>query len=103
MSAMQKEMTSVRSEKPAAATSVERAFWVIDLIADSPRGLPQAEVVRKLHISQIVADKLLATLLKIGFVRRNDHTKTLYLTHRVSNLGMKQLERAQPLNFVPPK
>lgn len=103
MSVMQKEATSARPRGPTAVTSVEHAFWVIDLIADSPRGLPQAEIARKLHISQIVADKLLMTLLKVGFVWRNDHTKTLHLTHRVSNLWMKQQERAQPLNFVPPK
>lgn len=96
-------MSGARTETRTAVTSVERAFRIISLIADSPSGLSQAEVARQLQVSQGTADRLLTTLLAIGLVWHNDRTETLHLTCRISNLGMKQLERARPAGFMPPR
>lgn len=91
--------SGARTETRDTITSVERAFWIIDLIAASPRGLSLAEIARQLHVNKAIADKLLITLLKIGFVWRDDRTQTFYLTYRVSNLGMKQLQHAHLLDL----
>lgn len=91
--------SKARVEARNTITSVERAFWIIDLIADAPGGLSLADIARELRVNKAIADKLLVTLLKIGFVWRDDRTQTFHLTCRISNLGMKQLQRSHLLDL----
>lgn len=80
-------------------SSVERAFRLVDMIADAGDGLTLSAIARDLGVNKAVADKLLNTLLKIGMIWRDDVSQTFHLTYRISNLGLKQLQRGQLLDL----
>jgi DNA-binding IclR family transcriptional regulator len=94
-------MTDTRktTETKDTFTSVERAFRIVDLMADAPDGLTLSVIARELDVNKAIADKLLTTLLKIGLIWRDDRLQTFHLTYRISNLGLKQLQRGHLLDL----
>lgn len=96
---MNENSTRRTAETRDTFTSVERAFRVVSLIADAPDGLTLSVIARELDINKAIADKLLATLLKIGLVWRDDRLQSFHLTYRISNLGLKQLQRGHLLDL----
>lgn len=91
--------TKKTTETKDTFTSVERAFRLVGLIADAPDGLTLSEIARELDVNKAIADKLLASLLKIGMVYRDDRLQKFQLTYRISNLGLKQLQRGHLLDL----
>lgn len=79
--------------------SVKRAFHIIELIADAPNGLTLSAIARSLGVNKAIADKLLSTLLTLGLTWRDDRVQTFHLTYRLSNLGLKQLQRGHLLDL----
>jgi DNA-binding IclR family transcriptional regulator len=96
---MNENSTRRTAETRDTFTSVERAFRVVSLIAEAPDGLTLSVIARELDVNKAIADKLLATLLKIGLVWREDRLQTFHLTYRISNLGLKQLQRGHLLDL----
>lgn len=88
-----------RMEERETFSSVDRAFQIIDLLADAPNGLTLSAIARDLDVNKAIADKLLNTLLKTEMVWRDDIEQTFQLTFRISNLGLKQLQRTQLLDL----
>jgi DNA-binding IclR family transcriptional regulator len=96
---MNETLTRRTAESRDTFTSVERAFHIVALIADASDGLTLSVIARELHVNKAIADRLLATLLKIGLVWRDDRLQTFHLTYRISNLGLKQLQRGHLLDL----
>ena len=80
-------------------SSVERAFDIVALIADSDGGPSLSAVARHLDVNKSIADKLLNSLVKVGLVWRDDVTQTFHLTYRISNLGLKRLQQGRLLDL----
>ena len=80
-------------------SSVERAFEIVTLIADSEHDLSLSAVARHLDVNKAIADKLLNSLIKIGLVWRDGVTQTFHLTYRISNLGLKRLQQGRLLDL----
>jgi IclR family acetate operon transcriptional repressor len=91
---------SAASERPAEDTivSVERAFEIVAMLADEAEGASLADVARHLDVNKAIAVKLLATLEGLGIVWRDDVAQRYNLTYRISNLGLRQLQKTRLLD-----
>jgi DNA-binding IclR family transcriptional regulator len=88
------------SERPAEDTivSVERAFAIVAMLADPVEGVSLADIARHLDVNKAIAVKLLTTLERLGIVWRDDVAQRYNLTYRISNLGLRQLQKTRLLD-----
>jgi IclR family acetate operon transcriptional repressor len=91
---------SAVSERPAEDTivSVERAFEIVAMLADLDEGASLADIARHLDVNKAIAVKLLTTLEGLGIVWRDDVAQRYNLTYRISNLGLRQLQKTRLLD-----
>jgi DNA-binding IclR family transcriptional regulator len=91
---------SAPSERAAEDTivSVERAFEIVALLADAAEGASLADIARHLDVNKAIAVKLLATLERLGVAWRDDVAQRYNLTYRISNLGLRQLQKTRLLD-----
>lgn len=82
--------------------SVERAFTIVQMLADAQDGLSLAEIARQLELNKAIAVKLLNTLEHLALVWRDDRAQRFYLTYRISNLGLRQLQKSRLLDQCVP-
>ena len=84
--------------KPTARTgddtilSVERAFAIIDMLADTGEGASLADVSRQLQVNKGIGVKVLDTLEHLGLVWRDPLGQRFHLTYRISNLGLRHIQ-----------
>jgi DNA-binding IclR family transcriptional regulator len=78
--------------------SVERAFAIVEMLADAEDGLSLAEIARRLDLNKAIAVKLLNTLERLALVWRDDRARRFYLTYSISNLGLRQLQKSRLLD-----
>ena len=78
--------------------SVERAFEIVEHLADLSDGASLADIARHLDVNKAIAVKLLATLERLGLVWRDDRVQRYNLTFRISNLGLRQLQKNRLLD-----
>jgi DNA-binding IclR family transcriptional regulator len=91
---------SAASERPQEDTivSVERAFAIVAMLADEAEGASLADIARHLDVNKAIAVKLLATLDGLGIVWRDEVAQRYNLTYRISNLGLRQLQKTRLLD-----
>jgi IclR family transcriptional regulator, acetate operon repressor len=91
---------SALGERPQEDTivSVERAFEIVAMLADESEGASLADIARHLDVNKAIAVKLLATLDGLGIVWRDDVAQRYNLTYRISNLGLRQLQKTRLLD-----
>jgi DNA-binding IclR family transcriptional regulator len=91
---------SAASERPQEDTivSVERAFEIVAMLADEAEGASLADIARHLDVNKAIAVKLLATLDGLGIVWRDEVAQRYNLTYRISNLGLRQLQKTRLLD-----
>jgi DNA-binding IclR family transcriptional regulator len=78
--------------------SVERAFAIVEQLADLADGASLADIARRLDVNKQIAVKLLATLERLGLLWRDDRVQRYNLTFRISNLGLRQLQKSRLLD-----
>lgn len=78
--------------------SVERAFEIVEHLADLSGGSSLADIARHLDVNKQIAVKLLSTLERLGLVWRDDRVQRYNLTFRISNLGLRQLQKSRLLD-----
>ncbi len=78
--------------------SVERAFYIVEYLADLVDGASLADVARHLDVNKSIATKLLTTLEGLGVVWREQAVQHYNLTFRISNLGLRQLQKSRLLD-----
>jgi IclR family acetate operon transcriptional repressor len=88
------------SERPQEDTivSVERAFEIVAMLADLEEGASLADIARHLDVNKAIAVKLLATLERLGIAWRDATAQRYNLTYRISNLGLRQLQKTRLLD-----
>jgi IclR family acetate operon transcriptional repressor len=91
---------SEAAERPAEDTivSVERAFEIVAMLADAVEGASLADIARRLDVNKAIAVKLLATLEGLHIVWHDDVAQRYNLTYRISNLGLRQLQKTRLLD-----
>jgi DNA-binding IclR family transcriptional regulator len=87
-------LTSSRSlhDREETIISVDRAFRVVELLADAREGMGLSDVARALDVNKAIASKLLNTLEALGYIWREEAPPHYHLTYRVSNLSLRQLQ-----------
>jgi IclR family transcriptional regulator, acetate operon repressor len=88
------------SERPQEDTiiSVERAFEIVAMLADLEEGASLADIARHLDVNKAIAVKLLATLERLDIAWRDPVAQRYNLTYRISNLGLRQLQKTRLLD-----
>ena len=74
--------------------SVERAFALVDMLANAPAGESLAELSRRLGVNKGIGTRILDTLERLGLVWRDDVRQRFHLTYRLSNLGLRHIQNA---------
>ena len=96
--------SSATLRRPAERTaedtvvSVERAFAIVEHLSDLADGASLADIARHLDVNKAIAVRLLATLERLGLVWRDDRAQRYNLTFRISNLGLRQLQKSRLLD-----
>jgi IclR family transcriptional regulator, acetate operon repressor len=78
--------------------SVERAFEIVAMLADLEEGASLADIARHLDVNKAIAVKLLTTLERLGIAWRDAMAQRYNLTYRISNLGLRQLQKTRLLD-----
>lgn len=78
--------------------SVDRAFQIVEALADAPEGASLADIARHLDVNKAIAVRLLNTLEHLELVWRDDQLQRFFLTYRVSNLGLRHLQTSRLLD-----
>jgi len=90
-------MVSERAQEDTIV-SVERAFEIVAMLADLEDGASLADIARRLDVNKAIAVKLLTTLERLGIAWRDDVAQRYNLTYRISNLGLRQLQKTRLLD-----
>lgn len=78
--------------------SVERAFEIIEMLAEAMDGLPLSDISRALGLNKAIVSKLMHTLEALHFVWRDERAQRYYLTYAISNLGLRHLQTSRLLD-----
>lgn len=96
---MPESTSPMTAEKPEdTIVSVERAFYIVQMLAEAADGAPLAEISRQLGLNKAIVTKLMHTLEGLMLVWRDERAQRYYLTYRISNIGLRQLQTSQLLD-----
>lgn len=90
---MKKEVVSVQS--------VDRALKIIDILQKNPKGLGVTELSYRMDLSKSTVHRMLMSLLKSGFVKRNDSEEYM-LGLKLISLGQTVSENLNIRNITSP-
>lgn len=74
-------------ESPA----LDRALTIIELLSEHPEGLNLAQIVEHLEIPRHSGFRIVMTLMKRGYLFRNEDTKQFYLSRKFLSIGNRTL------------
>jgi IclR family transcriptional regulator, acetate operon repressor len=77
----------MRSREALQGGSVERALAILEFVDRSKRGWTMSELSRKLEMPKSTTHKLVATLERLGYLRKDSSTRSYILTLKVCGLG----------------
>ena len=77
-------------ESPA----LDRALTIIELLSEHMEGMTLAQVVERLKIPRHSGLRIMKTLMKRGYLYRNEETKEFYLSRRFLSIGNKTLSHS---------
>lgn len=76
-----------------AVPSVERAFAILETLADTPEGLGLSDLARRLGFVKSTAYMTLVTLERLGYIYRESQTQRYLLTIKLFAVGSQVLQR----------
>ncbi|MBO0829106.1 MAG: IclR family transcriptional regulator [Streptosporangiales bacterium] len=79
-------MTTVERVRSGSQT-VEKALDLLEELARAPEGVRNLDVARDVGLDKSTSHRLLSTLVRRGFVRRDEHTKRFVLGPRLLELA----------------
>jgi IclR family transcriptional regulator, acetate operon repressor len=82
-------------EGSGGIVSIERAFRILEWLADAEDGLTFAMIREKLNLNQGLCFKLMATLEGTGYVYKREDIGRYFLSYKVNNMAMRRLNRNQ--------
>jgi len=81
---------------------LERGFKVLEYLAEHPEGVPLSEMAARLQIPLSALHRLLAELIRFGYVRQNSHDGHYFMTIRLVSIGLAFLSRAGIVDVAQP-
>lgn len=86
----------------SAVQSVERAFGLLELMADRPRGIGLVELSELAGLHKSTTHRLLACLRTLGYVVQDSNSGHYRLTYRLLSLSNRMLEDMDVLSVAKP-
>jgi len=74
-----------------AGSQIERAFSLIESLTSEPRGLPMQTLSEQLDIPKSATHRMLAELIRLGYVRQNPENSRYLLSTRLVAQGFRYL------------
>lgn len=74
-----------------AGSQIERVFSVLERLTADPRGLPLQTLAEQLEIPKSATHRLLAELIRLGYVRQNPDNLRYQLSTRLVAMGFRYL------------
>lgn len=75
------------TKKVTIIQSVDRALTILNLLADSEKGLGVTEISNKLEVSKSTSFRLLSTLMQANYVKQDDESQKYFLGTKLLHLG----------------
>jgi IclR family acetate operon transcriptional repressor len=74
-----------------AGSQIERVFSVLESLTREPRGLPMQVLAEQLEIPKSAMHRLLAELIRLGYVRQNPDNLRYHLSTKLVAMGFRYL------------
>ena len=74
-----------------AGSQIERVFSVLESLTSEPRGLPMQTLAEQLDIPKSATHRMLAELIRLGYVRQNADTLRYHLSTKLVAMGFQFL------------
>ncbi|MCO6059219.1 IclR family transcriptional regulator [Pseudomonas sp. MOB-449] len=74
-----------------AGSQIERAFNLLERLTQDPRGLPLQSLADELMIPKSAAHRMLAELIRLGYVRQNQENSRYQLSTRLVAMAFRYL------------
>ena len=74
-----------------AGSQIERVFSVLESLTSEPRGLPMQTLAEQLDIPKSATHRMLAELIRLGYVRQNADTLRYHLSTKLVAMGFQYL------------
>ncbi|MNF80549.1 Pectin degradation repressor protein KdgR [compost metagenome] len=74
-----------------AGSQIERVFSVLESLTGEPQGLPMQTLAEQLDIPKSATHRLLAELIRLGYVRQNPENLRYHLSTRLVAMGFRYL------------
>jgi DNA-binding IclR family transcriptional regulator len=74
-----------------AGSQIERALSLLESLTGDPRGLPMQSLADQLQIPKSAAHRMLAELVRLGYVRQNPENSRYQLSTKLVALGFRYL------------
>jgi DNA-binding IclR family transcriptional regulator len=74
-----------------AGSQIERVFSVLESLTSDPRGLPMQTLAEQLDIPKSATHRMLAELIRLGYVRQNPENLRYHLSTKLVAMGFRYL------------
>ena len=74
-----------------AGSQIERALSLLESLTADPGGMPMQTLADQLHIPKSATHRMLAELIRLGYVRQDPHTSRYQLSTKLVALGFRYL------------
>jgi DNA-binding IclR family transcriptional regulator len=74
-----------------AGSQIERVFSVLESLTSDPRGVPLQALAEQIEIPKSAAHRLLAELIRLGYVRQNPETLRYHLSTKLIAMSFRYL------------
>lgn len=81
---------------------LERSFKVLEYLSGHPEGMPVSALASELNIPLSATHRLLAELIRCGYVRQDERSGHYALTIRLVSVGLSYLSRAGIVDVAQP-
>lgn len=77
-----------------AGSQIERAFSLLESLTSEPRGLPMQTLAEQLDIPKSATHRMLAELMRLGYVRQNPENSRYLLSTKLVGMGFRYLAQS---------
>jgi IclR family transcriptional regulator, acetate operon repressor len=85
------ESAKFRLDPTMAGSQIERVFSVLESLTRDPRGVPMQALAEQLEIPKSATHRLLAELIRLGYVRQNPDNLRYQLSTKLVAMGFRYL------------
>lgn len=85
-------------KRSGGVLAIKRALNILELLAERDTGLSLSELARLLDVNKQIASRLLTTLEASHYLYKDSTTERIFLSYKLSNMGMRKLMQTRILD-----